>query len=1517
MRSTCVCRTSYVCGISLEDSCYIVGESKDLSHVHYTWIVDLHDVCYERFGPPVVMSQSLSMYSNATTTIRKRKLPTGEAMDSVRYSQFVRKSCTHVYPFSIACIYVMLSIVCSLAAVPACKHPYVTDAPPLLTQSITNGSVTGVPTQPQTKPASDCNVHVLNVCEHDMAVPAPTGVYTPPAVDVVPIIIDAPDQAQPTTAIGRGACSKNMSVLLWNVCGLEGRLQDSEFITVLSNAGVFALTETRMTDTQVFINGYTCIHAPHITPIARRTTARTGGVLVGVRNDLMHAVMDFKVVNSVGSLVYLRIDGKKLGLCSVLHFVSVYMPHRQSTYFDEYRDWDVVQQFVAALPQDECVYLIGDMNARTGIEVPEFSSNGRPVMIGRSSADSEVNDSGKRLVRMCSDTSMLPLNGLRLVNDTHFDEHAFADSYTYYTRKRGIVASVIDYICTNLVGLELVCDVKQEDRRGHSDHFPLVCRLGNIPVDPEDDEEIATKIGRQWCSKGVAFDASAVESRLLQCDRLRSVLDSIESLMQMNPSDASLCGDLSTHLNDLFDEYMESVRVSVVGQGSARRNGRDTRGEIPIRIKRKRRRDTCAWYDSECREYAHAMHGSIKCCDRNGQRKAHNAYRNVCRRKRGEWLEGRLHEIESVLHRDKSTLWRTIDRLIGYNKSTVPPVSKERLRAHYCKAFNVDADAAEVLEPPAQPSIPSGPFDPASPYVTKEEIAVILKRLQRGKAAGIDGMPSDVLCDLRALPVFVDSLFLLINVMIHVGFWPNEWNKVLISPLLKHGKDPLQAESYRPIHLICVLAKVVSRVVERRILRTTGIPECQMAYINNHGTRDNIFIVNTIIDKYKSAGVYLVFVDFTAAFDTIDRKLLLEKLRAKEALDSKFMHFLSVMLTGVCASVKDTVLRWFNEGLGVKQGDPSGPRVFVTFIHDLPDHVCPEDPATRKFAVFLINQLIRCLLWADDLLLFSLSIEHTQRQIDALESYCIDNKLLVNRRKTQVVYVHTRGNVDIASQHVFTYGGTCLKNVASYQYLGVWLDNRGSCDVQAKDVLAKATKAQYMCMSKARGLSTRCPPLLRALLFKSYVIPHFTYVCEVIPYSRKHIGSMNVIINKYARWAVGLPAHSCTNSVLRELNMRPIQYDFLRARMNYYLLLMSRQDTHTTRIALADLCSRESTSVYSRWYRGIIRSFTLLACTYLLENPVVPTLSKRVVGRLVQSLWLREGGASVEDIQLETCSKYSRHLRDIRYDDPCLDTTRTVRMNVLAEPASRLSVHVQVVDMCKYAGTGNNHLSTTRIKRYEQEALSMFRTGVAPCFVWTGPGQVAFEHGTNRLKRTCIYCKHIHDVDYVSDVFHVLFMCPLVAEERVTMWNSLAHVCGCNEWVAADSVHTLALSLLCPQSVNVACTVGRFLSEYLAASELFAYAQTGASILTRKPKWLGGRRDALDKIINKILLTLQLRTLSSIPFPTCDTTHMWISYLTHESLHDAFKPIRTWLSDGWAMRMEPSSIRTTRSISLF
>ena len=164
----------------------------------------------------------------------------------------------------------------------------------------------------------------------------------------------------------------------------------------------------------------------------------------------------------------------------------------------------------------------------------------------------------------------------------------------------------------------------------------------------------------------------------------------------------------------------------------------------------------------------------------------------------------------------------------------------------------------------------------------------------------------------------------------------------------------------------------------------------------------------------------------------------------------------------------------------------------------------------------------------------------------------------------------------------------------------------------------------------------------------------------------------NAIILKYARWATGLPTHTCTNAVLREASLRPVQYDILQARMNYYLLIMSREPLHVTKLAIDDILTRPRTSSFTKWHRGIITAFTSLSCTSLLEQPSIHTVNKDAIKKMVQESWLTEGGASEAKLEFNSNSKYTRHLLDIVHDGDRLDTTYTVRLNVCTDPPIRV-----------------------------------------------------------------------------------------------------------------------------------------------------------------------------------------------------------------------------------------------------
>ena len=87
--------------------------------------------------------------------------------------------------------------------------------------------------------------------------------------------------------------------------------------------------------------------------------------------------------------------------------------------------------------------------------------------------------------------------------------------------------------------------------------------------------------------------------------------------------------------------------------------------------------------------------------------------------------------------------------------------------------------------------------------------------------------------------------------------------------------------------------------------------------------------------------------------------------------------------------------------------------------------------------VKLNRTLIRCLLYADDLLLFSTSATGLQRQLDALKRYCDEWGLEVNAPKTEYLYAKKGDRSGVGE---LRYGEKVLFECKLFEYVGVWFD---------------------------------------------------------------------------------------------------------------------------------------------------------------------------------------------------------------------------------------------------------------------------------------------------------------------------------------------------------------------------------------------------------------------------------------------------------------------------------------------
>ena len=107
--------------------------------------------------------------------------------------------------------------------------------------------------------------------------------------------------------------------------------------------------------------------------------------------------------------------------------------------------------------------------------------------------------------------------------------------------------------------------------------------------------------------------------------------------------------------------------------------------------------------------------------------------------------------------------------------------------------------------------------------------------------------------------------------------------KSVLLPTLKPKKTPGPVKNLRPINLLNTIRKILSTVTLNRINSKVDeyLSQSQAAYRQNRSTTDIVWAHRFIIAKaqlYKDIEVKITGIDMSSAFDTIDRKLLLDEL---------------------------------------------------------------------------------------------------------------------------------------------------------------------------------------------------------------------------------------------------------------------------------------------------------------------------------------------------------------------------------------------------------------------------------------------------------------------------------------------------------------------------------------------------------------------------------------------------------------------------------------------------------------
>lgn len=328
-------------------------------------------------------------------------------------------------------------------------------------------------------------------------------------------------------------------------------------------------------------------------------------------------------------------------------------------------------------------------------------------------------------------------------------------------------------------------------------------------------------------------------------------------------------------------------------------------------------------------------------------------------------------------------------------------------------------------------------------------------------------------------------------------------------------------------------------------------------------TSDHIFIINTIFRKFcnTSQKLYMCFVDFRKAFDKVWQEALMLKM-LKLGIRGSFFGTIRSMYSDCKSCIKNDGLlsNSFSCLSGVRQGDVMSPNLFNIYINDLPSIFASDNDSPKLKDVY-----VHCLMYADDLVLMSLSEDGLQNKLNKLDAYCKEWGLEINSKKTKVMAM-SNSNED-APNRIMKIDDANLGWVNSYRYLGILIHSNGDFSSTSENLCVRGWKASFKIKSALKDVDV--DPELKLKLFDTLVKPVICYNSEIWGVMNNVFNSKNVsqfwerVSNlpvenfqiKFCKSVLGVHPKAHNGAVMGELGRLPLFLNIMKSVLKYIIHL--------------------------------------------------------------------------------------------------------------------------------------------------------------------------------------------------------------------------------------------------------------------------------------------------------------------------------------------------------------------------
>ena len=464
----------------------------------------------------------------------------------------------------------------------------------------------------------------------------------------------------------------------------------------------------------------------------------------------------------------------------------------------------------------------------------------------------------------------------------------------------------------------------------------------------------------------------------------------------------------------------------------------------------------------------------------------------------------------------------------------------------------------------------------SSPPFTDEELDKAIKRLKKGKSAGIDDHPPELF--IYAGKGVRKSMLQILNQIKESREIPDQWNLMKIVTIYKKKGCKKMLKYYRGIFLAVVMSKIFEALIKGKIEpNLEKIDLLQAGSKTGRSGADNVFLFRGCIDHSvaNKTPLYITAYDYEQAFDS----LWVEKciLALKNLGVSKEMLQLIYKLNRKAKVVVKTpygLTDMFETDPIVKQGTVLG----SAMCSSLTGEYCGMNDGVK-----VGNMMLSSLLYVDDLIDLTETLSDREKSHLQAIIFTKQNNMLLSGTKCFGMGINSDEPLPLLSID----DDKQVIPVEEIVYLGDVFNVKGNNDGLIKDRVRRATKAMISISSLIKETNLGIYEVqVWLLLYRSLFISTVLFNSQTWSGIRKKdIEQLQIIQLKFLKRILNLPSSTPNSFLFLELGVMPIAGEIHKRQLMYLhrILTLSEEDpVHQMFTNLVDFADKGESNWWSQ-----------------------------------------------------------------------------------------------------------------------------------------------------------------------------------------------------------------------------------------------------------------------------------------------------------------------------------------------